>query len=92
MFDLFVRHKTNKANVVFNALSRLSRNLITITKDDSKILKVLYKQILKIIKDFSFKKEKSFLKKLSVIYYVTLVKMFNNFKLRFFLKYIKNEQ
>ena len=62
MFDLFMRYKINKANVVFNALSRLSRNLIIITKDDSGILKVLYKQILKIIKnDFSFKKKKLFL-------------------------------
>ena len=43
IFNLFVRYKINKINVVFNALSRLSRNFITITKDDSRILKVLYK-------------------------------------------------
>ena len=42
-FDLFIYHKTNKTNVVFDVLSRLSRNSITITKDDSEILKVLYK-------------------------------------------------
>ena len=83
MFDLFVRYKTNKTNVVFNALSRLSRNSITITKDGLKVLKVLYKQVLK-IKDFSFKKKKSFSEKLFIIYHITLVKMFDDFKLRLF--------
>ena len=91
MFDLFVRYKTNKANVVSDALSRLSKDLIIITKDDSKILKVLYKRTLK-IKNFSFKKKKSFFEKLIITYYVILVKMFDDFKSRFFLKYIKNEQ
>ena len=42
IFDFFIRHKTNKTNIVFNALSRLSKFFITITKDDSKILKILY--------------------------------------------------
>ena len=43
MFDLFIRYKTDKANVVSDALSRFPKNSITITKDDSKVLKVLYK-------------------------------------------------
>ena len=87
-----MRYKTNKTNVVSDALSRLSENFITIIKDDSGILKALYKQALKIIRnDFSFKKEKSFSEKLSIIYYITFVKMFNNFKLRLLFEYIKNK-
>ena len=93
MFDFFMRHKTNKANVIFDALSRLSRNSITITKNGSRVLKVLYEQILKIIKNnFSSEKKKTFLQKLSIIYHVTFVKMFDDFKSRLFFKYIKNEQ
>ena len=84
MFDLFVRYKIKKTNVISDALSRLSKNSIIITKDDSKILKTLYEQVVKIINDFSFKKEKSFLKKLSITYYVIFVKMFDDFKLRLF--------
>ena len=86
IFDFFVRYKTNKMNVVSDALSRLSGNFIIITKDDLRILKVLYKQVLKIIKNFSFRKEKSFLEKLFNIYYITFVKMFDNFKSRLFFK------
>ena len=93
MFDLFMRYKVDKTNVVFDALSRLSGNSIIITKDDSEVLKTLYEQVLKIIKnDFSFEKEKTFSQKLSIIYYVTLVKMFDDFKLRLLLEYIKNKQ
>ena len=93
MFDLFVRYKTNKTNVVSNALFRLSGNSITITKDGSGILKALYEQVLKIIKnDFSFKKEKLIFEKLYIIYHVILVKMFDDFKSHLFLKYIKNKQ
>ena len=91
MFDLFMRYKTNKTNVVFDALSRLSRNSIIIMKDDSKILKALYERALE-IRDFSFKKKKSFLEKLIIIYYIILVEMFNDFKSHFFFEYIKNEQ
>ena len=88
-----MRYKINKANVVFDALSRLSKTSITIIKDDSKILKTLYEQVLKIIKnDFSFKKKKLFLEKLFIIYYIIFVKMFDDFKLRLFFECIKNEQ
>ena len=50
MFNLFIRHKTKKTNVVFDTLLRLSGNLTIISKNDSKILKTLYKQTMKIIK------------------------------------------
>ena len=92
MFVLFIRHKINKANVVSDALSRLFKNSIIITNDDSRVLKVLYEQALKIIKnDFSFKKEKTFLQKLFIIYYITFVKMFDDFKSRLLFEYIKNK-
>ena len=86
-----MRHKINKANIVFDALLRLSRNSIIVTKDDSEILKVLYEQALK-SRDFSFKKKKTFLEKLFIIYHITLMKMFDDFKLRLFDEYIKNKQ
>ena len=35
MFDFFVRYKAGKANVVSDALLRLSGNPVTIAKDDS---------------------------------------------------------
>ena len=92
MFDFFVRYKTSKTNIVFNALSRLSKNSIIITKDDSRVLKTLYEQVVKIINDFSFRKEKSFFEKLFIIYYITLMKMFDDFKSRLLFEYIKNEQ
>ena len=91
MFDLFVRYKIDKTNIVFNALSRFLRNSIIITKNRSEILKVLYEQVLK-IKNFSFREEKSFSEKLFITYHITLVKMFDDFKSRLFFEYIKNEQ
>ena len=42
IFDFFMRYKINKTNIVFDALSRLSKNFIIVIKDDSKILKTLY--------------------------------------------------
>ena len=93
MFDFFVRYKTSKTNVVFNISSPLSRNSVTIMKNGSKILKILYEQDLKIIKnDFSFKKKKLFFEKLFIIYHIIFVKMFDDFKLRLFFEYTKNEQ
>ena len=91
MFDFFMRYKTDKANIVSDALSRLPRNFIIAAKDDSGILKVLYEQALK-IRDFSFKKEKTFPQKLFVTYHVTLVEMFDDFKSRLLFEYIKDEQ
>ena len=91
MFDFFVRHKASKANVVFNVLSRFSGNSVAIAKDGSGVLKALYEQALK-IRNFSFKKKKSFSEKLFIIYHITFVEMFDDFKSRLFLKYIKNKQ
>ena len=42
MFDLSMRYKINKANVVFNALFHFSKFFIIITKDGSRVLKALY--------------------------------------------------
>ena len=49
MFDLFIRYKINKTNVVSNVLSRFLRNFIIISKNDSKILNTLYEQTVEII-------------------------------------------
>ena len=42
MFDLFVRHKINKANIVSDALSRFSGNFVIVAEDGSEVLKILY--------------------------------------------------
>ena len=42
MFDLFVRYKIDKTNIVSDALSRLSKNSIIVMNNGSEILKILY--------------------------------------------------
>ena len=94
MFDFLMRYKIKKMNIVFDVLSRFSENLIIISKNGLKVLKTLYKQAMKIIKqNFYFIKKKLFFKKteLFIIYHIILIKMFDDFKSHFILKYIKNE-
>ena len=49
MFDLFMRHKIKKTNIVSDVLSRLLRNLVMISKNNLRVLKALYEQAVKII-------------------------------------------
>lgn len=48
MFDLTIRHKINKANIVSNTFFRLQKSII-ITKKGFEILKALYEQAIEIV-------------------------------------------
>ena len=88
MFDLTIRYKVDKINIVFDVLSRLQTS-ITIIKNKLNVLKTLYKQS---IHDF----EKPFILsnvlhiEISVNYHIILIKMLINFKSRLIVEYIKN--
>ena len=74
-FNLFVRHKTNKINVVLNVFLKLQANVSFIEKIE--ILKLLY--------DHSMTSQSKNLTIEILIFYhhVALIKMSNDFKLRF---------
>ena len=82
-FNLFIRHKVDKINVVSNALSRLQTNVFIIEKVD--VLKFFYEYALKsssidlIVETFLF------------YYHVTFVKMSNDFKRRLKQIYLNDE-
>ena len=82
-FNLFVRHKAGKVNVVSNALSRLQADVSLIEKIE--ILKSLY--------DHSMTSQsKNLTVEISILYHhVALVKMSNDFKLRLKQAY-KNDE
>ena len=43
MFNLSMRHKINKINIISNILLRFQERITIITKNDLKVLKALYK-------------------------------------------------
>ena len=91
IFDLSIRYKASKANIIPNALLRLQRNSASIVKNGLEVLKVLYNQTIEVISD-SRELLKELLKDSSVSYYIILIEMFEDFKLRLILKYVKNSQ
>ena len=64
--------------------------LITIIKNEFKILKILYKQLIKINKLFIILK--LFFIEILINYHITLIKILSDFKIRFINEYIKNFQ
>ena len=48
IFNLLIRYKTDKANVVSNILSHFKKKIVMITKNSFEVLKILYKQIIEI--------------------------------------------
>ena len=86
MFDLFVRYKAKRTNIVPDALSRLQGSSIIIAKDNSRILKALHGQV----------EEERFIdfmrSEMSISYYITLVEMLEDFKSRLTKVYVKNKQ
>ena len=82
-FNLFIKHKVDKINVVSNAFFRLQTNVL-ITKK-VKMLKSLY--------DYSLKSlHKNLTTKTFLFYhYITLIKILNNFKQRLKQIYKNNE-
>ena len=73
-FNLFIKYKINKINVVFNAFFRLQTNVLITKKIE--MLKSLYDHSLKLL-------HKNLTTKMFLFYYyVTLIKILNNFKQR----------
>ena len=88
-FNIAVRHKIDKFNVIFNVLFRFSdtsRQQNVTNKID--ILNVLYDHVVKLLK---YKLYFFILQNLlTIIYHATLMKIFNNFKQRLKNVYVNN--
>ena len=82
-FNLFVRHKVDKTNVMSNVLFRLQIDVIIIDKID--VFESLYEHILK------FTQTNLILKTFLYFYHVTLIEMSNDFKTRFKQTYQNDE-
>ena len=88
-FNIAVRHKIHKFNVMSNVLFRFLKTLrqqnVTNKID---ILNILYNHIVKLLK---YKLYFFILHNLlAIIYYATLIKIFNNFKQRLKNVYVNN--
>ena len=91
-FNIVIRHKSNKSNVIFDVLSKLFNKLSTQSNviDKVEILDVLYKHFVNLS---NYELRFDIIQNLSSInYHVTLIKMSNDFKQRFKTVYTKNEQ
>ena len=82
-FNLFVRHKADKANVMSNVLFRLQIDVTIIDKID--VFESLYGHILK------FTQTDLILKTFLYFHHVTLIEMSNDFKIRFKQTYQNDE-
>ena len=91
-FNIVIRHKSNKSNVIFDVLSKLFDKLSTQSNviDKIEILDVLYEHFVNLSNhELRF----DIIQNLSSInYHVTLIKMSNDFKQRFKIVYTKDEQ
>ena len=84
-FKLIIRHKIDKVNIISDALLRLKNDVI-IKEQKLNILNVLYEHLIKQkLKASSYEYEEVF------IYYITLIKMSNDFKIKLKETYKKNE-
>ena len=90
MFDLSVRHKAGKANVVPDALSRLQGNPAMITENGPGVLEALYGQAIEAKASPEVPSELP--QDPPVSFHVTLVEMSENFKSRLVLEYTKDPQ
>ena len=85
IFNLSVRYKTGKTNIVSNALFRLQDSSFVI-KNSLEILKALHDQVEK-ERFIDFMRFEIF-----ISYYITLIKILENFKSRLIKAYVKNKQ
>ena len=77
-FNFVIRHKTKKFNIISNALSRLFNIIQLNVKNKIKILNTLYNYSINFLKN-----ELRFVilqNTLTIVYYVILIKIFNEFK------------
>ena len=86
-FNIILRYKTNKSNVISNVLSRLSAHITFQMNNVNKkrILEILYDQLIGIVNE---ELNNIFI---AMIYHVILIKMSNDFKQRLKKVYIENK-
>ena len=86
-FNITLRHKTNKSNVISNVLSRFSAHITSQMNNVNKkeILNILYNQLIEVADE---KLNNIFI---AMIYHVILIKMSNDFKQRLRRIYIENK-
>ena len=88
-FNIIIRHKFDKFNIMLNALSRLSNKITIDVTNKIEILDVLYEYLVKLTNE---KFRTIIIQNLSTItYHVILIKMFNDFKNKLKIVYLTNE-
>lgn len=87
-FSLFIYYKSNKLNIVFDALSRLQSNVLLFEK--IKILKLLYDYFIQLYKSDLAIRISEILLKQTLIYYITLIEITNNLKYRLKTIYVND--
>ena len=88
-FNIIIRHKFDKFNIMLDALSRLSNKITIDVANKIEILDVLYEHFVKLINE---KFRTIIIQNLSTItYHVILVKMFDDFKNKLKIVYLTNE-
>ena len=92
MFNLSVRHKAGKTNVVPDALSRLQGSSSDVAKEGPGILEALYGSVLPQGSRKRSQEAPGSAVDLPVCFHVTLVEMSQEFKERLVLEYSKDEQ
>ena len=86
MFDLSIRHKAGRTNVVPDALSRLQGSSTAVVKDGPGILEALHGQVEEERFVDSMRSE------MPISYHITLVEMSEDFKSRLMEAYVRDEQ
>ena len=91
-FNLTVKHKSEKSNIIFDTLFRLSgTNIIIGTNDEIEILKIFYETFIDVCHDNLFIMTTIFsLSKQTFVYHIILIKMTDDFKQKLKQAYIEN--
>ena len=87
MFNLIIRYKIDKTNIVFDALSRLQTSIIII-KNKLNVLKALYNQSIYNLEMFILLK--TLRAEIFINFHIILMKMSLDFKSHFIVEYVKN--
>ena len=86
-FNIAVKHKSRKFNTVSNALSRLIKKIIS-SKANLDVLETLYEHVIKLVNSH----ELNVLSKIvRTAYYMTLIKLSNDFKTKLKNAYTKDD-
>ena len=88
-FNIIIRHKFDKFNIMLDALSRLSNKTTIDVTNKIEILDILYEYLVKLTNE---KFRTTIIQNLSTItYYVILMKIFDDFKNKLKIVYLTNE-